>query len=441
MRNKVVWSEGMFLQPQHFQQQEKYFENILTQKTTAMHTGQWGINTLEIDKNLLKMGKFNISNIAGIFSDGTIFSTPESDRHPDAIEIDPQLNNCLVYIGTPLEQAGKPSMCLEKSKKDIRYGCEIIQIESDIDSINLKCDIALAKLNLKILTDVDDLSQYNYLPIAKISEVRTDLEIILDHNFIPPCIFISSSEVLKQHIEEIKTLIEHRANMISSRMVDTQQSANSEIIDLIILQTVNKYESIFNYLIKENNTRPHELFYHCMNLYSEMSTYTNDKRRPSKIVEYRHNKFNDSFNEIFSLVKESLNIVMQQNATMIELEQKQLGIWTGVINDEVLIDSDNFILAVYSKNNGESIRANLPSQIKIANIEIIKELVSRALPGISIQCLTVAPRQIPYNTNCTYFSLQKDEPLWSKLKTSQAIAVHISSEFNDIKLELWAIKG
>ena len=36
--NKVIWTEGMFLRPQHFQQQDRYFEKFIQGKTGSIST-------------------------------------------------------------------------------------------------------------------------------------------------------------------------------------------------------------------------------------------------------------------------------------------------------------------------------------------------------------------------------------------------------------------
>ena len=40
--HKVVWSEGMFLRPQHFQQQERYLEALVRRRTVAVLELGWG---------------------------------------------------------------------------------------------------------------------------------------------------------------------------------------------------------------------------------------------------------------------------------------------------------------------------------------------------------------------------------------------------------------
>ena len=42
--NKVVWSEGLFLQPQHFQQQDRYFERYVETRCQALIAAQLGLH-------------------------------------------------------------------------------------------------------------------------------------------------------------------------------------------------------------------------------------------------------------------------------------------------------------------------------------------------------------------------------------------------------------
>ena len=48
-QKKVVWSEGMFLKPQHFQQQERYFEFFSHTRNLPVEGFFWGFRELAID--------------------------------------------------------------------------------------------------------------------------------------------------------------------------------------------------------------------------------------------------------------------------------------------------------------------------------------------------------------------------------------------------------
>ena len=46
-QNKVVWSEGMFLRPQHFQQQDRYLERLVEARSGAIGSYYWGLQDSE----------------------------------------------------------------------------------------------------------------------------------------------------------------------------------------------------------------------------------------------------------------------------------------------------------------------------------------------------------------------------------------------------------
>ena len=48
MASKVLWGEGLFLRPQHFQQQDRYHEHRLHRSVKAVHPYAWGVDRLSI---------------------------------------------------------------------------------------------------------------------------------------------------------------------------------------------------------------------------------------------------------------------------------------------------------------------------------------------------------------------------------------------------------
>src|ERR1700733_13442992 len=77
--NKIIWLEGMFLQPQHFQQHDRYFENLIHLKTSAIEKNCWGFSELQIDIQLLSIGKVGLTTAIGFFQDGTAINIPQQD--------------------------------------------------------------------------------------------------------------------------------------------------------------------------------------------------------------------------------------------------------------------------------------------------------------------------------------------------------------------------
>ena len=112
-KSKVVWSEGMFLRPQHFQQQDRYFESYVEERCRTLQSYYWGFETVEIDPQLLKLGKISVTRCQAVFPDGTPIAVPEANVAPEIIDIPENLANEIIYLGVPLRRPGASEVQLD----------------------------------------------------------------------------------------------------------------------------------------------------------------------------------------------------------------------------------------------------------------------------------------------------------------------------------------
>jgi type VI secretion system protein ImpJ len=85
---KVVWTKGMFLMPQHFQAQDDYFEQALHFRSSASNFANWGVSRLSIDEASLVNGLATLRHCEGIFPDGLGFQSPLVDDLPSGRQVD-----------------------------------------------------------------------------------------------------------------------------------------------------------------------------------------------------------------------------------------------------------------------------------------------------------------------------------------------------------------
>src|SRR5262249_47789419 len=104
--SKIVWSEGMFLRTQHFQQQDRYLERLVRGRTENLRPHPWGVSSLVIDRSLLTTGRFALAEAVGVFQDGTPFAIPETADHPPPLELSENARNAVVYLTLPVRQPG-----------------------------------------------------------------------------------------------------------------------------------------------------------------------------------------------------------------------------------------------------------------------------------------------------------------------------------------------
>ena len=78
--SKVVWSEGMFLQPQHLQQHDRYVERLIEARARPIAGWCWGFTSLALDEAALALGKLALASAQGVLPDGTPFDFPAARR-------------------------------------------------------------------------------------------------------------------------------------------------------------------------------------------------------------------------------------------------------------------------------------------------------------------------------------------------------------------------
>ena len=139
-------------------------------------------------------------------------------------------------------------------------------------------------------------------------------------------------------------------------------------------------------------------------------------------------------------LRQLLAKVYEPSAVQLPLKGPKYGTYGAKRPDLSLLENAVFVLAANAEVPPETLRRELPQQIKIAPVEEIRQFVNALMPGISISPLAVAPRQIPYHAGFTYFELNKQSELWAKIASSGGFAIHIGGNFPGLKLEFWAIK-
>jgi len=85
--SKVVWAEGMYLAPHHFQAQNRYFEEAVHFATAGLWNDAYGLADYQLDTDAIRNGTVALLQARGIFEDGLAFDMPDSDPLPAAYSI------------------------------------------------------------------------------------------------------------------------------------------------------------------------------------------------------------------------------------------------------------------------------------------------------------------------------------------------------------------
>ncbi|MBV6690214.1 type VI secretion system baseplate subunit TssK [Xanthomonas euvesicatoria pv. physalidis] len=441
--NKVIWSEGLFLRPQHMQQQERYLERYMELQAGALRPHAWGFSQLELEPELLAIGKLGIRRARGCFPDGTPFSIPDRDPAPPALDVPANCRDQVVSLALPLRATAQPDSAWPDGdgSRLARYRVGEAEVGDASGSIAGTVLLEVGVLASRLRLQSEPGEGLVEVPMARIVECRADRRVILDDAFIPTASRIEGAARLSTLLAELLGLLHQRGQALAERVAGSDRGGVAEIADVLMLQVINRYQPLVAHWASAPLEHPEALYCVLLGMAGELATFTRASKRSGPFPPYAHDALQASFEPVVASLRESLSAVLEQSAIAVPLQQHKYGVWVGMVPDPALLDSAAFVLAVKADLRAEDLRKRLPTESKIGPVEKIRDLVNLQLPGVAVSALAMAPRQVPYHAGCAYFELDRQSSLWKTLRTSGGVALHFGSGFPGLELELWAVRN
>lgn len=431
----------MFIKPQHFQQQQRYADYALHTRLCGLGDYFYGLQSLSINEDYLGLGRIALVAASGVLPDGTLFNIPSEDLLPHPLEIvDASVVNQKVYLALPLSvngvnevgQGGLVATRLYSHRHDVRdwhsEGGDVASLE-------------VGRVSLRLMLEHEDRSAYASLAIARILDKRPDGGLVLDPNFMPCSLTVSVIPILKRFLGEAASLVAERARTISRRIAAPTQQGVADVAEFMMLQLLNRVHPKLLHLTHLAILHPERLHETLVQLCGELMTFTDESRLPPDFPVYRHDDQQQSFEPVMLALRQALSTVLSPRAVSIQLHKHQYGIMLAMINESELMSSAEFVLAVRARMPQEQLRKQLLQQTKVGSSDKIRELISLQLPGIPLLPLPVAPRQLPYHAGYSYFQIDRQSQAWQVLAVNNTLAFHISGDFPELDMQLWAIRS
>lgn len=431
----------MFLRPQHFQQQDRYFENYVNNRCLGLQPFSWGFYDLKVDTDLLKIGKLALSACSGLFPDGTPFNLPEDDDLPLPLDIPEGVSNELIFLALPLRRPEAAEIESASNPDGLaRFGLDEWEIKDNNRRAEVKAPVQVGKLKTRLMRWGDERSGYTCLGTVRVVEARSDKNIVIDEQFIPANMNCVAIPKLQGFLKELHGLLSTRSEAIAGRVSAAGQGGVAEIADFLLLQMVNRYQVLYEHLSRVVGLHPED-FYRCgIQLAGELATFFRAEKRPVEFPPYRHEDLHATFMPLMEELRQLLGKVYEPRAVRIPLKGPKYGTYAAKRPDLNLLKNAVFVLAARAEMPTENLRTDFPRQTIIGPVEEIRQYVGSLTPGIPIHPLAVAPRQIPYHAGYTYFELDQHGDVWRKMESSGGFAIHIGGKYPGLELEFWAIK-
>lgn len=439
--HKVIWREGMLLRPQHFQHNDRYYDNQMKTRTQLLGRYMWGFLELEIEVEPLKIGKLVLSRASGILPDGSLFNL-EGLVEPLMVQVPHNIGKTSVYLGLPL-MTGNHIEAREETDKDVlaRYTIYDMSIANSNAGEGIESQVHCGRPNFCLLLG-EQLSDQVFvkLKVGEITDCTEDGGVTMNDNYSPTVIHSKASKYLLKRLNEVIRLVDTRCAALAERLSSNGKLGGSEVGDFMLMQMMNRTQLILLHYKDLQHVHPEELYRTLLTVVGELSTFASANRRVPVTLNYRHSDLSLSFEALLNVFRQLMAMVLEEHATPLPIQARDYGVQVAIVADHQHFDSSSFVLVAGAHCTAEELRNRLPAQLKMGTVETIRNLVNLHLPGFKLRPLPVAPRELAFHADKAYFILDLDTEELAQLKKSGGFAFHVSSEIAALELDFWAIK-
>lgn len=449
-RQRVVWFEGMTLDPQHFQQFDRYHQGLVNFRTRSVAPYDWGVVELAINKEALANGLFSLLRCSGVTSDGLIFNIPDNNPIPNSRNIQESFpaaeERITAFLAVPIERRDSKNCLLDgaTSTDTIRFRTETITVNDENTGAN-ECQIAVAQPNLQIRFSTEPLENFSVLPLAEIFR-RPDGKFALTENFVPTCLAISASERLVSITNSLlELLIGNRASLWDrhrQKFSGTMEFTTADLETSWLLYIVNNFIPLLHHHNSNRNIHPEELYLLMIALAGQLTTFSfTAEIHPRDFPKYDHSNPSASFNQLEKTIRELLKIGPATNFVYLNLEKREETLLAGLVDNASLITTPQLFFQCSGDIPEQKMIQELPRIIRIASLQDMPNLEQYALPGLAVSYTARPPLGLPSRPDLHYFRLEKVGPLWDSILKNLSIAIRIPPGYKGLQIKLLAMIG
>ncbi len=438
----VVWSEGMYLSPLHFQTQSRHFEDSLTFLISALWGDPWGLSFVSLDEEAIRNGRATLSQAAGIFPDSLLFDLPGADAMPEARELaelfTPLEADLHLYLTIPRRRPNAQLFDATPNAPGMRFTIDMQSIRDDTNGIDER-ELAFGRKNVRLLSSAELTPDLLALPVARIVRDGNG-HFFSDPDFVPPCVRIGASGalmlLLKRLIESIADRVSTLARTAHRRGRFEAGTSALDVSNYWFLHALSTSLPVLRHLHGTSHTHPSQLFLELTRLAGALCTFATDSD-VADLPLYDHANPGPGFRALDAHIRRHLEIVVPTNFVALQFEPSAAPqISEAEVADERCLRHCRWILGVRSTLGEADLILTVPRLIKVCSARFVPELVRRALPGLTLTHLPVPPSAIRAEADKQYFSLELAGPCWDHIQQTRRVGVYIPGEVTAPEFDL-----
>lgn len=448
---KVLWGEGLFLRPQHFQQQDAYHEWRLSQMARLLHPYAWGVRHVKVDPDALQTGLLRILELQVVFPDGELFNAPSEDELPPPVALASlsngsaqQLNEMVFHLAVAPLRSNGTNMAATREEADTaaRYYRSPLQA-ADAYTDAVPAEVVVLRKSARLLADSDPRAHLVSMPLMRLKKTSTG-GFEIDGRFMPPCMNIQGSPALFLHLRRLLDVLQAKVDALYGMHREPSKNIiefrSGDVASFWLLHTASAAFSGLSHLARHPALHPERLFEKMLELAGSLMTFS----KTFTLVDlptYDHINPGPGFTRLDQIVRELLETVISTRYFAINLSESIPSFHQGRLDSEQITQSTQLYLGVSAAMPPAELVDVVPGRFKVGAPDDVDKLVLSAMPGIKLMHAPQVPAAVPVRPGSYYFSLEPRGMLYERMLQAHALTIYVPSGIQDLRLELIAVNA
>lgn len=438
---KILWTKGTLLTPQHLQAQDRFLEDLLGFQLANLTFFPWGFSRLEVDAEALAGGTLALTAATGLFPDWLPFDLPATGPLPppkplkeawpaDATWLD-------VYLAVPEHRPGGRNVSLPGTGGGVRYSAEVV-LRRDENTGAAERPIQLARQNVRLLAGGEALAGHAVLRAARVVRAPTGT-FALDPRFVPPLLDVGASPYLLSVARRLVELLSARGGALAS----TRRQRNGALADFggsdaahfWLLYSLNTHLPRFRHLLEVRRGHPGELWSAMLELAGTLTTFS-PSVHPRDLPAYDHAEPSVCFAQLDELLRRLLQAAVPEHAATLSLRPAAHMVYATPVEEDRYLAAPEMYLGIKAEMKLDQLLRKVPQLVKVSSADQIDHLIRQALPGMALRHAPTPPPVLPAKLGWTYFHIDRSGEDWDAVRRARNFAVYAPADFPSPEIDL-----
>ncbi|MDR1948225.1 MAG: type VI secretion system baseplate subunit TssK, partial [Spirochaetaceae bacterium] len=282
------WNDGQFLQPHHFQYQQRVVSEYARLNRSFCLPYTYGLLNLEVDLEALERARAVVKRFSAVMADGLELSMP-GNCILKPLDLSAALKKApgglTVYAAAPYWSEFEANLADEDAPQEKkRYLAQKKRVRDENSGDN-EITLITRRINARLVTDQDDTKDMQLLPLFRLNVIsRTVSQPLLrvDEKYIPPFMMLTADDPLFNMAAaltpDIRRCRDKLQNALTSptagEALDGEAFSREEALDdtrsLLLLRTLNYYEIRLSSLLVDGFISPFTLYLELASFLAEL---------------------------------------------------------------------------------------------------------------------------------------------------------------------------